>query len=133
MMPPDVVAAALEYLDDKLGGLVTVGTRRPQATEWAAGGPGRFVRVSLASAGAPRALVLSTPTLAVECWAPDGVEAFNLAARVTGWLNAWSGVWVGVLVYGCDCTDPRDVPDPLTDYPRWLATATVTARRQPIT
>lgn len=131
MMPPDVLAAALAYLDEKLPG-VKVGTRRPSDAEWAEG-VGSLVRVGLPSAGNIRSLVLSTPLLSVECWAPDSVKAFTLAALCTGWLNAWSGRWAGVLIYGCECTDPRDVPDPLTDYPRWLATATVTARRQPIT
>lgn len=76
-----------------------------------------------------RDIVTDLPQLTVECWAPDSVEASNLARFCRGLLHAWPRDDLG-----------RDVgrvsevgglaffPDPLTDSPRYQFTVQVSLR-----
>jgi len=129
LTPGDVEAAAVAYLKASIVDVpgLTVSTRRPFGTDWQAAAP-PILRVQLVSGAAPRDVVLDEAVLSVEGWHATTPLAFGLVARAVGLLNAWSGVWAGVLVYGCEAFRPRHLADPLTSHPRYLATATVTAR-----
>ena len=106
---------------------LTVSTRRPFGTDWQSAAP-PILRVQLVDGAPPRDRVLDEAVLSLEGWAATTPQAFGLLARACGLLNDWQGSWAGVLVYGCECARPRHLSDPLTRHPRYLATATVTAR-----
>lgn len=127
LLPPDIEAAVVAYLAPLLPG-VFVGAQRPYGTDWQTA-PADIVRVSVAGGEPAKDLVLDVSLLAVEVWAADSVAAAARAARVSALLDAWSGQQGAALIYQCEATRPRSVPDPLTRNPRYLFTASVTARR----
>lgn len=127
LLPPDIEAAVVAYLAPLLPG-AWVGTRRPFGTDWQSA-PADIVRVSVVDGDPAKDLVLDVSLLAVEVWAADSVTAATRAGRVSALLDAWSGQQGAVLVYQCEATRPRSAPDPLTRNPRYLVTASVTARR----
>lgn len=129
LVPGDVEAAAVAFLSASIVDVpgLTVSTRRPFGTDWQAAAP-PILRVQLVSGAAPRDVVLDEAVLSLEGWHVTTPQAFALVARAVGLLNSWQGVWAGVLIYGCEAFRPRHLSDPLTRHPRYLATATVTAR-----
>lgn len=125
--PGNIEAAALAYLGPFLpAALVT--TQRPFGTDWQEPVENLIVRLQVVDGDAPQARVLDPWTLTVEVWHRKSVTASNICAEAVGRLNAWSGRYAGVLIYQCLATRPRSVPDPLTRIPRYLSTATGTAR-----
>ena len=122
LRPGDVEGALIALLRAALG--VHVSTRIPNPR------PDRHVKVT--RAGGNRAnLVQERPLLIIECWGPDSVAAFDLAA------DAWSALDAanGTVVNGVPIDLPRDslaspinMPDPDTSSPRYQFTAQPYAR-----
>lgn len=130
--PVDIEAAAVMYLtglEPLLGCMVS--TRRPYGTDWSTA-PDELIRVTVVGGGEARDLVLDDAVLAVEVWAPDSERAADLAATTSALLDAWQGMTGDALIYQCQTQRPRSVDDPLTRNPRYLFTASVTARRHVI-
>lgn len=126
-MPPVIVfpdAAAL--LADHLRGVlddVHVGTRVPTDR------PATFVLVRRLG-GVRNTIVSDEPMIGVECWAATDATAHDLAQLCRGHLHALPGaVLAGTVVYRvADVGGPSDLPDPLSDQPRFVFTVSVGMR-----
>ena len=123
LAPQDVEGVLIALLRAALPG-VHVSTRIPAQR------PSRHVKVTRAG-GNRRNLVQERPLLIIECWGPDSVAAFDLAA------DAWSAIDAanGTVVNGVPIDLPRDslaspinMPDPDTSSPRYQFTAQPYAR-----
>jgi hypothetical protein len=112
----DAVKAAIGMLKTELtdrGWTVTVASKIPSTR------PQYMVKVT--RTGGTRANAVTDRTqLTVQCWAPDDVKAFNLAALCHALLLSREqedvgGVWVRKVE---DVSGPTDFPDPDTSNPR---------------
>lgn len=121
LAPVDLEAAACAYLAEHVGVTATsvLNPRPPDDT---------FLRITRAG-GQGRNLVQSDIRLLVEAWAPDEVDAFNLARLAYAHLWAAQFGRIGeVLVMAIELTEPTNYPDPaLPEASRYqfIATATV--------
>ena len=122
LRPGDVEAAFVTILSaiDR----AHVGTKTPNPR------PDYSIRVTRAG-GNRRNLVQERPLMVLECWGPDSVAAFELAA------DAWAAIndADGTVVAGVAIDLPRDslaspinMPDPDTTNPRYQFTAQPYAR-----
>ena len=122
LRPGDVEAAFVTILSaiDR----AHVGTKTPNPR------PPYSIRVTRAG-GNRRNLVQERPLMVLECWGPDSVAAFELAA------DAWAAIndADGTVVAGVAIDLPRDslaspinMPDPDTSNPRYQFTCQVYAR-----
>lgn len=118
---PDTVALVVDFLADEVGCHVgnTVPTDRPT----------QFVVVRRVG-GVLRNFVADSATLTVECWADLAENAHDLAQWCRGLLHTMPGQqFDGVTVYKIDeLAGPADLPDPLSDQPRYSFTVSVTVR-----
>jgi hypothetical protein len=122
LAPQDVEGAFITILRAATG--VHVSTRIP-ATR-----PAKHIKVT--RAGGNRAnLVQERPLLIVECWAPDSVAAFQLAAEAWRALDGASGTVVAGVALDFPesaLASPINMPDPDTTSPRYQFTAQPYAR-----
>ena len=122
LRPGDVEGALIVLLRPVLG--VHVSTRIPNPR------PDRHVKVT--RAGGNRAnLVQERPLLIIECWGPDSVAAFDLAADAWATLNAADGTVVAGVALDFptnSLASPINQPDPDTTNPRYQFTAQPFAR-----
>lgn len=119
---PDTAAVVTTYLAAQLGG-IHVGTVVPTPR------PGTFV-VARRLGGIARNRVVDEPLIGVECWAADDAAAQDLAQRCRALLHALEDSFVGaVFVYRIeDAGGPADLPDPLSDNPRYVFTLRIAVR-----
>jgi len=118
LVTPDVEAAAVTYLRTGLGYLAAkVSTAVPSTM------PASMVRVSL-TGGSRRNVASDAAQLTVECWAPDGPTASNLARRAQALMFAAAGsVVAGVFVRRVESVGGvQSLPDPDTNKPRYQFT-----------
>lgn len=124
LIPVDVEADVIATLTAAADSVATkVPNPRPSS--------GSYIRVRRTGGGA-LGPVQSAPTLLVECWAPDDVAAFALAANAYGRLQAAYGgasVWGGRIAL----TDPVNYADPDTPCPRYQFIATLTVPLEELT
>ena len=122
LRPGDVEGALIALLRAVLG--VHVSTRIPNPR------PDRHVKVT--RAGGNRAnLVQERPLLIIECWGPDSVAAFDLAADAWSALDAANGTVVNGIALDFptnSLASPISMPDPDTSSPRYQFTCQVYAR-----
>ena len=120
LRPGDVEGAFITLLRPALG--VHVSTRTPNPR------PDRHVKVT--RAGGNRAnLIIERPLLIVECWGPDSVAAFDLAARAWQVLDGAEDSTVNGITFGSMAlASPLNMPDPATTNPRYQFTAQPFAR-----
>lgn len=118
----DVVSLAIDYLGAQVDGLA-LGTRVPSPR------PARFV-VLRRVGGTRSTLVTDAVLIAVECWASTPADASDLAEQCRDLLLALQGtVLDGVPIYkAADVSSPGDLPDPLSDQPRYTFTVELTVR-----
>lgn len=118
---PDAEALAVTFLNPKVG--VRVATQIPNPR------PASFIRV-LRVGGARRSLVVDSPVLVFECWAPDEIAASQLAQTARAHVFSMAqttvnGHWVYLVR---DVAGPQSFPDPLTDTPRYQFTVQIDTR-----
>lgn len=124
---PDAAALVLDELRAALpaivGRPVPVGNRVPSPR------PERFV-VARRMGGTRETLITEVAHLAVECWATSAQDADDLAQAARTVIFAMAHrVIAGVRVYRVeDIGGPADVPDPLSDQPRYSFAVAVTVR-----
>lgn len=118
---PDTGAILIDYLVEVLD--VPVVSKIP------ADRPGAFVRVRR-TGGPLRNIVTDEPTITVDCWADDEGDAHDLAQLVRAHLHALPGQMLDdVPVYRVtEFAGPADLPDPLSDQPRFTQTFAVAVR-----
>lgn len=122
---PDAEALAVSWLAPKVG--VRVATKIPNPR------PETFIRV-VRVGGTIRDLIIDSPMLVFECWAPDEIAASSLArvARAHVFSMAQeivSGSWVYAVR---DIAGPQSFPDPVTDTPRYQFTVQIDTRGMPL-
>lgn len=91
--------------------------------------PARLVLVH--RVGGPRLnLVADDAQIAVECWAPAAEDAADLAQLCRALIHTMrGGVVDGVPIYRIDeLAGPADLPDPLSDQPRYVFTVQIAMR-----
>lgn len=91
--------------------------------------PDRFVLVRRLG-GARANLVVDDAQLGIECWDDTDAEAHDLAQLARAHVNAMAGtVAGGVRVYAVrEFAGPADLPDPLSNQPRYVFTSQVAVR-----
>lgn len=115
LRPGDVEGAFIALLRTATG--VHVSTRIPTTR------PDRHIKVT--RAGGSRAnLVQERPLLIIECWGPDSVAAFDLAASAWQVLDGAEDTTVNGVTFGSMAlASPISMPDPDTGNPRYQFTA----------
>lgn len=108
-----VIPAVVSFLTTALG--VPVATKVPNPR------PASFVRVT-GLGGSQRNLVEADPLILVEAWAPTSADALALANRAWSALEAaeWLSPQVWVDIHRAEL--PVDLPDPVSEQPRWQFT-----------
>lgn len=118
---PDTVALLVSYLNDNVVEPVRsrIPTDRPTA----------FATVRR-TGGPKRNLVTDQAQVTVESWGPTDEDAHDLAQDIRALLNALPGQIIdGVAVYRVDeLSGPADLPDPLSDQPRYSQSFSVALR-----
>lgn len=125
LAPGDVEGAFITLLRVALPG-VHVGTRIPQQR------PDRHVKVTRAG-GNRRNLIQERPLMVLECWGPDSVAAFQLAADAWRAIDAANGATVNGVALDLprdSLSSPINQPDPDTTNPRYTFHAQPYARLQ---
>jgi len=90
--------------------------------------PERFVTAERAG-GFTTDRVLFTATVLFEAWGPTEQAASDLADLTYGLVHAIPGQHHGVTFYGVtDIAGPGQVPDPVSEQPRFVFTLSVRAR-----
>lgn len=123
---PDVTDLVVTEIRSRLverGEAAQVGTRVPNPR------PAKFVLVR--RVGGPRLnLVADNATLTIEAWGSDEAEAQDLLQLARTFIYAMRGtVHSGVAIYRIgEFAGPVNLPDPLSDQPRYTATMTVACR-----
>lgn len=117
----DIEDALRIHLDSILTEPVSVGTppERPAAF------------VALKRIGGPRKnLVTDSPTVQFECFAATGSAAHDLSKSVRGRVHALTGESIsGILVTRVqEFAGPANLPDPESDQPRYVFTASLDVR-----
>lgn len=118
LLSPDVETAAISWLRSGLGVLAAKVATTVPATM-----PVTMVRVSL-TGGTRSGIASDTAQLTVECWAPDGPTASNLARRAQAIMlsAAWNSAG-GVFVRRVELVGGvQSFPDPDTNKPRYQLT-----------
>lgn len=118
LVQEDFEAAAVVFLAERLGPLAArVATKVPATM------PATMVRVSL-TGGSRFDVATDTAQLTVECWAPDGPTASNLARRSFAYMLAAAGSYAGgVWVRKAEeVGGVQSFPDPDTNKPRYQFT-----------
>lgn len=118
---PDVEAVVVALLDAALDGAVSVEVPNPR--------PAQLTRV-MRTGGVRQGVVTDRAQVTVECWRPTSVAAAAAAQAARAHLHAAqgtrsSGVWISRVV---DVSGPQNLPDPLTDTPRYSLTVMVDVR-----
>lgn len=126
---PDAPELVIGYLTDELA------TRSEAASAFKDvphPRPDTFVTVRLGG-GVRHTIVSDSPILIVECWAPTAEDAHDLAQLCRALINALPGTTHdGVAFYRVDeLGGPIDLPDPLSDVPRFTFSAQVHLRGTP--
>lgn len=127
VIPPDTVALICDYLRDELDGRgytdIHVGARVPDDR------PTRFVRVRR-TGGTKLNLVVDDAQLSVETWGETEAAAHDLAQLCRGLIHAADSTELaGTQVYRiAEVAGPADLPDPLSNQPRFSATYLVAVR-----
>lgn len=118
---PDTTAVVCTYLNGLLAQPVL--TRIPDPR------PATFVRV-LRTGGPRRNLVTDQAQVTVESWAASDEEAHDLAQLARAHLHELPGQTVNdALVFRVDeVSGPADLPDPISEQPRYSQTFTVALR-----
>ena len=118
LVSPDVESAAVVYLRAGLGLLATKVATAVPATM-----PATMVRVSL-TGGSRSGVASDAAQLTVECWAPDGPTASNLARRAQALMFAAKATDVaGIFIRRVDSVGGvQNFPDPDTNKPRYQFT-----------
>ena len=118
---PDAVALVVDVLADEVGGHVGNVVPSPRPTQ--------FVVVRRVG-GTRRNLVADNATLTVECWAERPEYAHDLAQYCRAVIHTMPGqTFDGVAVYKvAELAGPADLPDPVSDQPRYSFTVSVTVR-----
>ena len=118
LVTPDAETAAVSWLRTGLGLLAAKVATTVPATM-----PVTMVRVSL-TGGSRQDVASDTAQLTVECWAPDGPTASNLARRAQALMFAAAGVNAGgVFVRKVESVGGvQNFPDPDTNKPRYQFT-----------
>jgi hypothetical protein len=123
---PDAVALICDYLRDTLpvyGHTPAVGSRIPNPR------PTNLVQVH--RVGGPRLNIVSDDImLSVDCWAGRAETAHDLAQTCRALIFALEGEQLGdTVVYRiAEVAGPYDLPDPLSDQPRYTFTTLVAMR-----
>lgn len=93
--------------------------------------PDRFVKI-LRVGGTQKSLVQDTPTLAVESWSTNVIEAANIAQLVRGLLHAIDTVTYQTVTYQFyrpqEFSGPANLPDPDSAQERYTQTFSVGVR-----
>lgn len=106
--PPELTAALVAYLGDRLTG-VHVGTQVPNPA------PEKFIRIGVGD-GSRSTLVTVDPVVLFECWAPDSVSAEALVGDAWQAINDADGQFIGdVWVQIAQPRIPYGFPDPTYD------------------
>lgn len=128
ILPPDAEALLVGALRPLLG--VAVATEIPPDRLTS---PSEFVKVSVTDGNAVD-YVITNFDVAFEAWGPDSVAASFLARKAFGVINALEGQAIGgTYVYSAAARIPRNFPDPRTRNPRYLFTAALSLRANPLT
>jgi hypothetical protein len=119
---PDSAAVATTFLTAQLAG-IHVGTVIPKIR------PASFVLVRRLG-GVQRNRVVDEALLGVECWAATDAAAHDLAQQCRALLHSLEGSYVGsVWVYRItEAGGPSDLPDPLSDVPRYVFSLAIAVR-----
>lgn len=119
---PDAVELVLGAIAAELPAIPT-GTRVPASR------PAAFI-VARRSGGERTSIVTDTAVVTVEAWSDGPAEAADLAEQCRAIIHAMEGSVVdGVPVYRVDDVGaPGDLPDPLSDQPRYTFSVLVTLR-----
>lgn len=123
LKPANVEAALVARLKTPLQSApaATVGTKIPNPR------PPYLVRVGRVG-GDQINLVQERVVALFECWAPDDLTAWELAARVFGLVEGREGfVAGGVELSDPSLSTPVNYPDPVSNLPRYQFTGTFTA------
>lgn len=123
---PNAAAVCTTFLRSALatrGQNVTVATRIPNPR------PDRLV-VAHRIGGPRRNAVVDDAMISFECWAPTHAAAHDLAALVRALVFSMRGQTIAsTSVYRViETAGPADVPDPTSQVPRYVWTATVSVR-----
>jgi hypothetical protein len=123
---PDATAVVLSFVR---AGLAARGVNIPVRDQVPSPRPAKFVRVRRIG-GPRRDLVTDAAMVTVECHAVNEVEAHNLAQLCRGLVNSMPGRTVnGVAVYRvAETGGPVNLPDPLSEHPRYTFTSIVHLR-----
>lgn len=121
LIEPDIEGLAIAYLDPLVA--------PPISTTVPSSRPVSFVRIQAAGGSGVTEHVLAEAVLSVEAWAANTYAASILARTLAAYLRAWEGLAAGPsFIYSVRTTTPRAFPDPVSSSPRYVFTATVTAR-----
>lgn len=123
---PDATAVVTAWLDSHL--IEPVHSRVP------ANRPTAFVTV-VRTGGPRRNIIADNPQVTVESWAATVEEAHDLAQTVRAYVNALIGETVnGVFVSRVDeLSGPADLPDPLSEQPRYSQSFSFVTRGEVLT
>lgn len=123
---PDATAAVCTWLDSQL--LEPVGSKVPNPR------PTRFVTVAR-TGGPKRNLVTDEAQITVESWGATDEQAHDTAQAARAYLNAMIGQIVnGSPVYRVDeLSGPANLPDPLSEQPRYSQSFAVAIRGEVLT
>jgi metal-dependent amidase/aminoacylase/carboxypeptidase family protein len=123
---PDAVAVCCTYLDGVL--LEPVRSKVPNPR------PDAFYTVTR-TGGPKRNLVTDEAQITVEAWGPDDETAHDMAQAARAYLNAMVGQTVnGAPVYRVDeLAGPANIPDPLSEQPRYSQSFAVAIRGEVLT
>ncbi len=118
---PDTVALVVTHLGDNLDEPVYSRIPNPR--------PAEFVTVQR-TGGPRRNLVTDEAQITVDSWAQTPAEAHDLAQLARAYINSLPGQQVdGVAIYKSDeLAGPADLPDPLSDQPRYSQSFAISAR-----
>lgn len=123
---PDVEAMLVAHLGTELsarGDTATVHTAVPKDR------PGRFVIVPRVG-GVARNIVIDEATIATESFAKTEGRAHDLCQLVRALMRAMAGQVIGGVTVGAvnDVGGPAKLPDPVSQQPRYIYTASVQTR-----
>lgn len=123
---PDPVALILGYLAEQLPTTPT-GTLVPSPR------PARFI-VARRAGGERTSIVTDAAVVAIEAWGADPADAADLAETCRAHVHAMAGtVRDGTSIYRVDDVGaPGDLPDPLSDQPRYTFSILMTVRGEPL-
>lgn len=118
---PDATKLLIDYLNAELGIPVHHEIPKPRPTA--------FLTVRRVG-GVRQTLVSDNPMVVFEAWSNSHEDAHSIAQAARALVHAARGqVLDGVAVYGIvEISGPADLPDPLSNQPRFTFTLTVAVR-----